>query len=95
MTLEIADWSQLPEAAAADGELRKALARAVDRLPDLYKAVFLLREVEELSTEDCAEILGVTSDAVKTRLHRARLMLRKTLDDFVRGYQRNEGKANE
>ncbi|MEO5927006.1 MAG: sigma-70 family RNA polymerase sigma factor [Bryobacteraceae bacterium] len=82
--LEIADWSQLPEDIAANKELHQALDHAVADLPDLYRAVFLLRDVEGLSTEEAAEVLEVTTDVVKTRLHRARLALRKQLDDHLR-----------
>jgi RNA polymerase sigma-70 factor (ECF subfamily) len=84
MKLEIADWAQLPDEAAANSELRQALDTAVADLPELYRAVFLLRDAEQLSTEDAAEILGISADAVKTRLHRARLALRKQLDEHLR-----------
>ena len=84
MKLEIADWSALPEMAAANAELRDVLSAAVRGLPDLYRAVFLLRDVEELSTDDTAQILDVSVDVVKTRLHRARLALRQTLDQHLR-----------
>ncbi len=83
--LQIADWGPLPDRAAQDSELRLALDSAVADLPDLYRAVFLLRDVEQLSTEDAAEILGISNDAVKTRLHRARLALRQQLDEHLRG----------
>ena len=82
--LEIADWSALPDRIALGSELQGALQRAVGQLPEIYKAVFLLRDVEELSTDDCASILGVSADVVKTRLHRARLILRKDLDAYLR-----------
>ncbi len=85
--IEIADWSALPDDIAADAELRRALDNAVKQLPDLYKAVFLLRDGEGLSTDDAAEILGVSEDVVKTRLHRARLMLRKDLDQCLKHAQ--------
>jgi len=81
--LDIADWSALPEDLALNAELRDAVSHAVARLPDTYKSVFLLRDVEELSTDDCAEVLGVSSDVIKTRLHRARLTLRKELDEYL------------
>jgi len=81
--IEIADWSALPEDLASDAELRRALEAGVHELPELYRAVFLLRDVEGMSTADSAGILGVTEDVVKTRLHRARLMLRKHLDGFL------------
>jgi len=83
--VEIADWSALPEKLASDSELRRALREAVQELPDLYRAVFLLRDVENLSTDDAAQVLDVSTDAVKTRLHRARLMVRKQLDEHLRG----------
>jgi len=82
--LEIADWSALPEDLAASAEFRRSLDRAVAALPDLYRAVFLLRDIEELSTSETAEVLGINEDAVKTRLHRARLALRQRLDAAVR-----------
>jgi RNA polymerase sigma-70 factor, ECF subfamily len=81
--IEIADWSALPETLASDSELHHALHTAVQELPDLYRATFLLRDVEGLSTEEAASVLGVTADVVKTRLHRARLALRKHLDGFL------------
>jgi RNA polymerase sigma-70 factor (ECF subfamily) len=83
--LDIADWSALPETAAQNTELRAALDRAVQNLPELYRAIFLLRDVEEMSTAECADILGVSEDVVKTRLHRARLLLRAELDKHING----------
>jgi RNA polymerase sigma-70 factor (ECF subfamily) len=85
--LEIADWSRLPDAVASNIELHQALDQAVAELPELYRAVFLMRDVEDLSTEDTADILGVSTDVVKTRLHRARLALRKHLDEHLRHTQ--------
>lgn len=78
--LEIADWSALPEAQAMNSELRETLHRAIASLPEIYRSVLLLRDVEELTTEEAAEALGVTTDVVKTRLHRARLAVRQKLD---------------
>jgi len=77
-------------AARADELLeRKQLAQkaleAVDRLSDLYRAVFVLRDIEDLSTEETAEILGLDPGVVRTRLHRARLMLRGYLGNLVGG----------
>jgi len=83
--LDIADWSAVPESAAQNAELREALDQAVQNLPDLYRAIFLLRDVEEMSTAECAHILSVSDDVVKTRLHRARLMLRRALDRHLQG----------
>lgn len=88
--LDIADWSAVPESAAQNAELREALGRAVHKLPDTYRAIFLLRDVEGMSTADSAGILGVSEDVVKTRLHRARLMLRAELDIHFKDRHRNE-----
>jgi RNA polymerase sigma-70 factor (ECF subfamily) len=84
MAIEIADWSALPEDAAFDAEVRSVLDAAVRELPDIYRAVFLLRDVEELSTDEAAQVLDVSEDVVKTRLHRARLALRQKLDQHLR-----------
>jgi RNA polymerase sigma-70 factor (ECF subfamily) len=82
--LEIADWSALPDDLAADRELQRALTNAIQQLPEMYRIVFLLRDVEELSTEAAAHVLEVTEDVVKQRLHRARLALRKSLDVYAK-----------
>ena len=68
-----------PERLAFAGELRGLLEWAIDRLPDGMREVFVLREVEGLSTEEAAECLGVSQDVVKTRLSRGRAMLREQL----------------
>jgi RNA polymerase sigma-70 factor (ECF subfamily) len=68
-----------PEREAGDREIRAHLEAAVEALPASYRAVFVLREVEELSTREAAESLEVSEDVVKTRLHRARAMLRQDL----------------
>lgn len=78
--LEIADWSQLPEDQAIQHEVRQIVDQAIRELPDMYRSALLLRDLEELTTEETAEVLGVSTDVVKTRLHRARLMVRKKLD---------------
>ena len=90
--LEIADWSALPEKLASDSEVRGAIEDAVRDLPDLYRAVFLLRDVEGLSTEEAAHALEVNTDVIKTRLHRARLMMRKHLDAHLRGAVKGVGR---
>ncbi|MBI3684501.1 MAG: sigma-70 family RNA polymerase sigma factor [Acidobacteria bacterium] len=81
--LEIADWSALPDSLAMNAELREILSAAISGLPDIYRSVLLLRDVEELSTEEAAGVLGVSEEVVKTRLHRARLAVRKTLDSSL------------
>jgi len=82
--LEVADWSSLPDVELLRTELRDTLHRAVAELPETYRAVVLLRDLEELSTEETAQILDISSDAVKTRLHRGRLALRQKLDGYLR-----------
>jgi RNA polymerase sigma-70 factor (ECF subfamily) len=68
-----------PEQRAADRELGRMVEQAVDALPDRYRSVFMLREIEGMSTADAATALGVSEEVVKVRLHRARLALRDLL----------------
>jgi RNA polymerase sigma-70 factor, ECF subfamily len=75
----VADWSRRPDDELLSGEARRILDEALARLPEHYRAVLVLRDVEELSNEEVAEIVGDTVPAVKTRLHRARMALRELL----------------
>ena len=68
-----------PEQQASNSEIRRLLEEAVEKLPDAYRTIFILRDIEEMSTTDAAEILEITEDNVKVRLHRARALLRKSL----------------
>lgn len=68
-----------PEAETLNRELRRVLEEQILALPETYRAVFIFREVEGLSTAETAECLSVSEDVVKTRLHRARAMLRDSL----------------
>jgi len=68
-----------PEQQASNSEVRRLLEEAVENLPDAYRTVFLLRDIEDMSTTDAAEVLEITEDNVKVRLHRARALLRKSL----------------
>jgi RNA polymerase sigma-70 factor (ECF subfamily) len=68
-----------PEHQAYAGELQRLLEAAVDSLPDNYRAVFMLRDIEGLSTSETGEGLGLGEEAVKTRLHRARAMIRRAV----------------
>jgi RNA polymerase sigma-70 factor (ECF subfamily) len=74
-----ADWSQRPDEVAQGAETRAILTQALERLPDTYRAVVLLRDLEGLSNEEAAEMLGETVASVKSRLHRARMALREQL----------------
>lgn len=85
--IQIADWSQLPEDQLLQSEMKTALSAAIAALPDMYKSVMLLRDVEELSTQEAAHILDLSEDVVKQRLHRARLAVRKALDERMLGRQ--------
>jgi RNA polymerase sigma-70 factor (ECF subfamily) len=67
-------------------ELRAVLDRVVMELPQAYRAVVLLRDLEELSTEDTAQILDLSLDVVKTRLHRGRVAMRQKLDCYVNNH---------
>lgn len=82
--LEIADWSNLPESQVLQSELRGVLEESIGSLPDIYKTVLLLRDVEGLSGQETAEVLDISVDTVKTRLHRARLAVRDKLDRYLR-----------
>jgi RNA polymerase sigma-70 factor (ECF subfamily) len=75
------DGAPDPERAAGNRELREALRREVERLPEGLRAVFVLREVEELSTREAAHALDISEENVKVRLHRAKALLRERLDD--------------
>ena len=70
-----------PEAAAARSEVRRLLEHAIDDLPEPFRLVFVMRDVEEMSIEETAANLGIRPETVKTRLHRARRLMRKHLDD--------------
>ncbi|MGQ9918041.1 MAG: RNA polymerase sigma factor [Bryobacteraceae bacterium] len=76
---EIAVWDDTPESKYSQEELRQILDRAIDSLKPIFRTVFILRDVEELSTEETAEVLGLSIAAVKSRLLRARLQLRERL----------------
>jgi len=82
--IEIADWKALPDDQVLQRELKEVLERAIGELPEIYRSVILLRDVEELSSEEAAEVLEVSVDVVKTRLHRARLAVRQKLDRYLR-----------
>ena len=82
--LQIADWSALPDRQILQNEMKHVLDQAISGLPENYKSVVLLRDVEELSTQETAQILDLTEDVVKTRLHRGRLAIRQKLDEYLR-----------
>ena len=75
--------SETPEISAMRRELGRTLQAAVDKLPETYRSVFVLREVEQLSTSETAECLELSEEAVKTRLHRSRALLRGELEKLL------------
>jgi RNA polymerase sigma-70 factor (ECF subfamily) len=82
------DWREVPSEALQRQELRLLLQESIAALPDGYRVVFLLREVEELSTHEAAAMLQMTESALKVRLHRARMMLQKDLAPKLKHFNR-------
>ena len=79
----LADWSSIPSNIAENEELRNILDNSIKKLAPDYRVVFLLRDVEGLSTEETAKITQLSVAAVKSRLHRARAFLRKEINEAV------------
>lgn len=77
-------WKPTPEPGIQSSELRTLVRGAIDQLPDMHRVVLLLRDIEELDTQQTALYLGISESAVKTRLHRARQALREILDPAMR-----------
>lgn len=73
------DWREIPSEAVERKEIRALLQRAVERLPEIYRDVFLLRDMEELSVSETAQLLNISISLVKVRSHRARMMLQRQL----------------
>jgi RNA polymerase sigma-70 factor (ECF subfamily) len=80
--VQIVDWCCLPETEMMSSEARAYMDKAVDQLPPTLRAVFLLRDIEGLSTEETSQVLDLSEAAVKTRLSRARLRLRELLSGY-------------
>lgn len=79
------EWPDRPDRELARGEVVELVRRTIDRLPETYRTVLLLRDIEELDTGEVAEMLGVTANAVKIRLHRARQALREQIHPSMSG----------
>lgn len=84
ITREIAVWDENPEQRYSREEMHEILAQAVDGLTPIFRTVFVLRDIDELSTEETASALGISVPAVKSRLLRARLQLRDKLTRFFK-----------
>jgi RNA polymerase sigma-70 factor, ECF subfamily len=81
---EIEDWGPKPDQRFAQTEMHEILSDVIDKLEPDFRTVFVLRDMEELSTEETAKALGISVPAVKSRLLRARLKLRQRLDRYFR-----------
>lgn len=88
-----ADWHDGADVALERAETRAFVRSQIDRLPDTYRTVLLLRDIEEMNTPETAAMLGITENAVKIRLHRARQALRALLDERFGGAAAISGAA--
>jgi RNA polymerase sigma-70 factor, ECF subfamily len=84
MPQEIEDWDDNPEQRYTKTELENIISGAISKLPQAYRAVYVLRDVEDLSTEEAAELLKLSIPSVKSRVRRARLMMREQLNQHFR-----------
>jgi len=91
MPRDLADWSPDPEAQYNQAEMAEILKKTIQGLPAGFRVVFVLRDVDGLSTEETADALGLSIPAVKSRLLRARLQLRERLAKYFRKNAKNGG----
>ena len=89
LSRHLVDWSAVPDEQLLTAEARLEMDRAISELPDTLRSVFVLRDIQGLSGAETASVLGITVQAVKTRLHRARLWLRDRLSEYF--VERAEG----
>ncbi|HOO44985.1 MAG TPA: sigma-70 family RNA polymerase sigma factor [Deltaproteobacteria bacterium] len=87
------DWSTLPDDVLLSEESSEVLRGAIDTLPDTMRTVVIMKDVEGLKNEDIAQALGLSLPAVKSRLHRGRLVLREILSDYFRKYSDPSGEG--
>jgi RNA polymerase sigma-70 factor (ECF subfamily) len=92
MPREVADWAPNPEQLYSQGELKEILGKTIQGLPPSFRTVFVLRDVEGLSTEETADALDLSIPAVKSRLLRARLQLRERLSKYFKNRVGGDGK---
>lgn len=90
---EVADWAPNPEQLYKQAELHEILSKTIQGLPSSFRTVFVLRDVEGLSTEETAEALDLSVPAVKSRLLRARLQLRDRLSRYFKKSSSGDGKS--
>jgi RNA polymerase sigma-70 factor (ECF subfamily) len=87
----LTDWREIPSEALERSELRATLTTAVQELSPIYREVFTLRDLEEFNVEETAKLLGVTTNVVKVRLHRARMQLQKKLAPLLKSSFKRRG----
>lgn len=92
---DFADWREIPSQALERRELREALTKALEALPEKYRTILILRDVNHLSITETAQILGLSEANVKTRLSRARLQMREVLSPGLGGAWGNNGNTEE
>src|ERR1041385_336152 len=95
MPRDLADWSPDPESMYGQSEMAEILRKTIQGLPPGFRVVFVLRDVEGLSTEETAESLGLSVPAVKSRLLRARLQLRERLSRYFRKKNNGNGETGD
>lgn len=93
--VQLFDWCCLPEQDFATNEARSELQQAIAELPETLRSVFVLRELEGLSTDETAHVLGVSAANVKVRLHRARLRLRERLSGYFTELAQQQGAGDQ
>jgi len=82
----LTSWREIPTEALERKELSELLRKGIDELPEIYRNVILLRDIEELDVRETAEVLRITEGAVKVRLHRARAMLQRNLAPKLKAF---------
>ncbi len=82
--VEVVDWTSNPDKEAVNSELREKLQEGIDYLEPDLRAALVLRDVQGMSNSEAAEILDITVSALKSRLHRARVLVRKYLEEYVK-----------
>lgn len=87
------DWSTLPDDILLSEESRVILQGSIDSLPEAMRTVVIMKDIEGFSNEEIAQSLGLSVPAVKSRLHRGRLVLRDVLADYFRKYSQPEGEG--
>ncbi len=87
LTEPIVDWTRLPPDQLERKELVQRIEQAMEQLPEEYRSVFVLRDIEGLSAEEACTVLNLSVAALKSRLHRARLFMRKQLADYAKASQ--------